>query len=152
MGRAGLRIGIARVFNQYLYGPFFSAYLESLGLPPENIVWSDVTSEKLYREGAKRGAIDPCYPSKVAVAHVHNLLYKHHRRMPLRPFLCRSSMSSAVRSSDVRARTPAHRGRNTACCAAAFRTDGDVFAAAADRVFAPTLKFPGDPAARTPDV
>ena len=44
--RAGLRIGIARVFNQYLYGPSFSPYLEGLGVAPENIAWSDVTSEK----------------------------------------------------------------------------------------------------------
>ena len=81
--RANARVGMARIFNQYLYAPFFSAYLESLGLPPENIVWSDITNEKLYREGARRGAIDPCYPSKVAIAHVHNLIYKHHARKPL---------------------------------------------------------------------
>lgn len=79
-GCGDVRIGIARVFNQYLYAPFFSAYLESLGVSPRNIVWSDVTSDRLYREGAGNGAIDPCYPSKVVVAHVHNLIFKHHVR------------------------------------------------------------------------
>ena len=47
-------------------GPFFTAYFESLGLKAENLFWSDYTTEQLYKEGAKRGAIDPCFPSKVA--------------------------------------------------------------------------------------
>jgi predicted nucleotide-binding protein (sugar kinase/HSP70/actin superfamily) len=32
----------------------------------------------MWIEGGKYGSIDPCYPSKVAQAHVHNLLFKHH--------------------------------------------------------------------------
>ena len=48
-----------------------------------NIVYSDVTTNEMYRAGASRGAIDPCFPSKVALAHVHNLLYVKHRRAPL---------------------------------------------------------------------
>ena len=31
-------------------------------------------------EGGKYGSIDPCYPSKVAQAHIHNLLFHHHSR------------------------------------------------------------------------
>jgi predicted CoA-substrate-specific enzyme activase len=81
--RNRLRIGIPRVFNQYLYGGFFSAYLQSLGVRPENIVWSDFTSDEMYRAAAGRGAIDPCFPSKIALAHVHNLLFQHHPRTPL---------------------------------------------------------------------
>jgi predicted nucleotide-binding protein (sugar kinase/HSP70/actin superfamily) len=50
---------------------------------PANIVYSDVTSTEMYRAGASRGAIDPCFPSKVALAHVHNLLYVKHRRKRL---------------------------------------------------------------------
>ena len=50
---------------------------------PENIVYSDFTSEELYKEGAKRGAIDPCFPSKLGIPHVHNLLYKVHAKKPL---------------------------------------------------------------------
>ena len=53
------------------------------GVKPENLVYSDYTSEELYKAGAKRGAIDPCFPSKVGIPHVHNLLYVHHKKKPL---------------------------------------------------------------------
>jgi activator of 2-hydroxyglutaryl-CoA dehydratase/predicted nucleotide-binding protein (sugar kinase/HSP70/actin superfamily) len=81
--RAKLRVGIPRVLNMYAYAPLFSSYLESLGVRAENIVYSDVTTGELYREGSSRGSIDPCYPSKIAIAHVHNLLFKQHQRKPL---------------------------------------------------------------------
>jgi len=81
--RAGLRIGIPRVLNQYTCNPMFSAYFESLGIPADNLVYSDYTSEELYKAGAKRGSIDPCFPSKVGIPHVHNLLYVHHKKKPL---------------------------------------------------------------------
>ncbi len=74
--REQVRVGIPRVFNQYLYGGFFAAYLESLGVPRARIVWSDFTTDAMYRNAAGRGAIDPCFPSKAALAHVHNLLRK----------------------------------------------------------------------------
>ena len=81
--RAEIRIGIPRVLNMYSMAPIFSAYFESLGVQPENLVYSDYTNEQLYKEGAKRGAIDPCFPSKVAIPHVHNLLYFHHAKKKL---------------------------------------------------------------------
>jgi predicted CoA-substrate-specific enzyme activase len=81
--RESVRIGIPRVLNQYSVNPLFSAYFESLGINHRNLVYSDYTTEQLYKEGAKRGAIDPCFPSKVAIPHVHNLLYVHHRKKPL---------------------------------------------------------------------
>ncbi|MCY1010288.1 acyl-CoA dehydratase activase-related protein [Nannocystis pusilla] len=81
--RATLRIGIPRVLNQYSQNPFFSAYFEALGVPAKNIVYSDFTSEELYKEGAKRGAIDPCFPSKVCIAHMHNLVETKHKKRPL---------------------------------------------------------------------
>ena len=71
------------MLNQYSQNPFFSAYFESLGVSPKNIVYSDFTSEELYKEGAKRGAIDPCFPSKVCIAHMHNLLEHKHKKKPL---------------------------------------------------------------------
>ncbi len=83
-GRRGqVRVGIPRVFNFYALAPFFTGYLESLGVDPKNIVFSDFTSMEMYRTGATRGAIDPCFPSKVALAHVHNLLFVKHKRTPL---------------------------------------------------------------------
>ncbi len=81
--RKRLRIGIPRVLDLYHFAPLFSGYLESLGLAASNIVYSDFTSEQLYREGARRGAVDPCFPSKVVNSHVHNLIEVHHRRRPL---------------------------------------------------------------------
>jgi predicted nucleotide-binding protein (sugar kinase/HSP70/actin superfamily) len=81
--RAAVRIGIPRVLALYAYAPFINCYLESLGIQPGNIVYSDFTSEEMFRIGSKRGSIDPCYPSKLGLAHVHNLLFERHRRNPL---------------------------------------------------------------------
>src|SRR5437667_3888246 len=72
--RQNLRIGIPRVLNAYVYAPLFNAYLQALGVPSENIVYSDYTSGELYRAGSSRGAIDPCFPAKIGIAHVHNLI------------------------------------------------------------------------------
>jgi activator of 2-hydroxyglutaryl-CoA dehydratase/predicted nucleotide-binding protein (sugar kinase/HSP70/actin superfamily) len=76
--RSTVRIGMPRVLNMYAQAPFFMAYFQSLGVKPKNLVWSDFTTEELYKEGAKRGSIDPCFPSKVCIPHVHNLLYTKH--------------------------------------------------------------------------
>jgi activator of 2-hydroxyglutaryl-CoA dehydratase/predicted nucleotide-binding protein (sugar kinase/HSP70/actin superfamily) len=81
--RGMLRVGIPRVLNLYALAPLFSAYLESVGVHGDNIVYSDITSGELYRAGSSRGAIDPCFPSKVVVPHVHNLIYVKHARKPL---------------------------------------------------------------------
>jgi activator of 2-hydroxyglutaryl-CoA dehydratase/predicted nucleotide-binding protein (sugar kinase/HSP70/actin superfamily) len=81
--RGKLRIGIPRVLNIYVYAPLFNAYFESLGVQPENIIYSDYTSPELYRAGASRGAIDPCYPAKIGISHVHNLIQEKHRKKPL---------------------------------------------------------------------
>ena len=81
--RRKLRIGIPRVLNIYTYAPLFNAYFESLGIQPENIIYSDYTSSELYRAGASRGAIDPCFPAKIGISHVYNLIQEKHRKKPL---------------------------------------------------------------------
>ena len=81
--RGKLRIGIPRVLNIYTYAPLFNGYFESLGVQPENIVYSDYTSSELYRAGASRGAIDPCFPAKIGISHVYNLIQEKHRKKPL---------------------------------------------------------------------
>jgi predicted CoA-substrate-specific enzyme activase len=81
--RSSVRVGIPRVFNLYAYAPLFSGYLESLGVPPAHIVYSDQTTTELFKAGTSRGSIDPCFPSKVALAHVHNLLHVKHAKAPL---------------------------------------------------------------------
>ena len=82
-GRKKIRIGIPRVLNIYTYAPLFNAYFESLGVAPENIIYSDYTSSDLYRAGASRGAIDPCFPAKIGISHVYNLIQEKHRKKPL---------------------------------------------------------------------
>jgi predicted CoA-substrate-specific enzyme activase len=81
--RPNLRIGIPRVLNAYVYAPLFNAYFEGLGLKSENLVYSDYTSPELYRAGASRGSIDPCFPAKIGIAHVHNLLTVKAAKKPL---------------------------------------------------------------------
>jgi activator of 2-hydroxyglutaryl-CoA dehydratase/predicted nucleotide-binding protein (sugar kinase/HSP70/actin superfamily) len=81
--RETLRIGMPRVLNMYVYAPFFSGYFESLGVPGGNLVYSDFTSGELYRDGSGRGAIDPCFPAKIGIPHVHNLLFTKHARKKL---------------------------------------------------------------------
>ncbi len=81
--RPKLRIGIPRVLNMYAYAPLFSAYLQSLGVAAENIVYSDFTTNEMYRAGSSRGSIDPCFPSKITIAHFSNLIYAKHVRQPL---------------------------------------------------------------------
>jgi len=81
--RKDFRIGIPRLLNTYTYAPLFNAYFASLGIQAENIVYSDYTTPELYRAGASRGAVDPCYPSKIGIAHVYNLLAVKHSKKPL---------------------------------------------------------------------
>ncbi len=81
--RATYRVGMPRVLNMYLYAPLFSAYLESLGMEPENIIYSEFTTQEMYRAGAGRGAIDPCFPSKIGIPHVYNLIFQKHAKKPL---------------------------------------------------------------------
>jgi len=127
--RSELRIGMPRVLNMYSQAPVFSAYFTSLGIKAENIVFSDYTTEELYKEGAKRGAIDPCFPSKLGIPHVHNLLYKMHAKKPLDiiffPMIdCLTSdlhSIQASRSCPTVASTPE-------AVKAAFIKEGDLFA------------------------
>jgi predicted nucleotide-binding protein (sugar kinase/HSP70/actin superfamily) len=81
--REKVSIGIPRVLGMFAYAPLLNGYFESLGIPPGNIVYSDFTNDEMFRLGSKRGSIDPCYPSKLALAHVHNLLFEKHKRKPL---------------------------------------------------------------------
>ncbi|MSQ02857.1 MAG: CoA activase [Myxococcales bacterium] len=74
-----IRIGMPRVLNMYSTGPFFRTFLEVLGLPKENIVWSNATTEEMWAEGGRYGSIDPCFPSKVTQSHVHELVFHLHK-------------------------------------------------------------------------
>ena len=64
--------------DRYSTAPFFRTYFEALGIPKKNVVFSEPTNEEMWVEGGKYGSIDPCFPSKVVQAHVHNLLFRKH--------------------------------------------------------------------------
>ena len=81
--RKDVRVGIPRVLNLFSTGPFWRTYLEAVGVDSRNVVFSDETSEEMWQAGCKYGSVDPCYPSKVVQAHIHNLLFKHHEKKPL---------------------------------------------------------------------
>jgi predicted CoA-substrate-specific enzyme activase len=127
--RSETRIGMPRVLNMYSQTPIFTGYFAALGIKAENMVYSDFTSEELYKEGAKRGAIDPCFPSKLGIPHVHNLLYKVHAKKPLDiiffPMIdCLTTELHSVQSSrscPTVAATPE-------AVKAAFTKEGDLFA------------------------
>jgi predicted nucleotide-binding protein (sugar kinase/HSP70/actin superfamily) len=126
--RGEIRIGMPRVLNMYSQTPIFTGYFASLGLKAENIVYSDYTSEELYKEGAKRGAIDPCFPSKLGIPHVHNLLYRVHAKKPIDiiffPMIdCLTSPLSHVQAS----RTCPTVATTPEAVKAAFTKEGDLF-------------------------
>ena len=72
--REQIHIGIPRVLNLYTYAPLFSAYFESLGVPAKNLHYSHFSDSKRYLQASGFLPIDPCYPSKVAVSHVYELV------------------------------------------------------------------------------
>jgi predicted nucleotide-binding protein (sugar kinase/HSP70/actin superfamily) len=80
--RTKWRVGIPRVLNMYSTAPFFRTFFEVLGVRPKNIVFSDPSSEEMFAEGGKYGSVDPCYPSKVAQAHFHQLFFHKHEQTP----------------------------------------------------------------------
>ena len=81
--RRRIRIGIPRVLNLYSSAPVWRTYFETLGIAEANVVFSDPTSEEMWAEGSRYGSIDPCYPSKVSQAHIHNLIFKKHAKHKL---------------------------------------------------------------------
>jgi activator of 2-hydroxyglutaryl-CoA dehydratase/predicted nucleotide-binding protein (sugar kinase/HSP70/actin superfamily) len=81
--REDIRIGIPRVLNLWTTAPLWRTYFETLGIHTRNVVFSDETSEEMWQAGGKYGSIDPCYPGKVAQAHIHDLLFNHHEKKAL---------------------------------------------------------------------
>jgi len=69
--RGGYTVAIPKILNMFSFTPLFTAYFETLGI---KVVFSDFTNQKLWENGNKWGAIDPCFPAKVAPAHIWQLL------------------------------------------------------------------------------
>ncbi|HMS65533.1 MAG TPA: BadF/BadG/BcrA/BcrD ATPase family protein, partial [Ignavibacteria bacterium] len=126
--RKKIVIGIPRVLNMYQHTPFFTAYFEALGIMPGNFVFSEFTSEEMYKAGAKRGSIDPCFPSKVAIPHIHNLLYVQHKKKKI-DFLFSpivDSMPSDLEYAQAHTACPTITATIEAA-KAAFTKEGDLF-------------------------
>jgi activator of 2-hydroxyglutaryl-CoA dehydratase/predicted nucleotide-binding protein (sugar kinase/HSP70/actin superfamily) len=138
--RESFRIGIPKMLNQYSTNPLFSGYFESLGIRSQNLVYSDYTNEELYKEGAKRGAIDPCFPSKLGIPHVHNLIFKQHEKKPLDVIffpMIDDLPSELVKTQDCRA-CPTVTATPEAV-KAAFTKEGDLFAKKGIRYMCPLV-------------
>lgn len=140
---AETRIGIPRVLNLYTTAPYFRTYLEALGIPKANVVFSDETTEEMWMEGGKYGSIDPCYPSKVAQAHIHNLLFHHHKEhRPLAAILFPILTHVPTFNKNVQdsASCPIVAGAPEVM-KAAFTKEVDFFAQRGIRYLAPALNF-----------
>ncbi|MFV8753785.1 BadF/BadG/BcrA/BcrD ATPase family protein [Nannocystaceae bacterium ST9] len=73
-----VRVGMPRILGMYSEAPFFRTYFEALGMPKQNVVFSEPTDEPMWLEGGRYGSVDPCFPAKAAQAHIHNLLFHKH--------------------------------------------------------------------------
>jgi activator of 2-hydroxyglutaryl-CoA dehydratase/predicted nucleotide-binding protein (sugar kinase/HSP70/actin superfamily) len=144
--RSTFRIGIPRVLNAYTYAPLFQGYFQSLGIPAANIVYSAETSAELYRAGSSRGAVDPCFPSKVALAHVHDLLQTQHARKPLNAiwFPMYDTLTTPLRNLTGSCACPTVTA-TPAAARAAFTKERDLFAEHGITYVDPILNLQDEP-------
>jgi predicted CoA-substrate-specific enzyme activase len=136
------RVGIPRVLNMYSTAPFFRTYFEVLGVRPKNVVFSEPSSEEMFAEGGKYGSVDPCYPSKVAQAHFHQLLFHKHQQTPLDAifFPILTHVPSFVTGAVDYASCPIVAGTPDVM-KAAFTKEQDYFANRGIRYLAPAFSF-----------
>lgn len=68
------KIGFPRILTMYYeMFPFWSAFFTELGY---EIVLSDMTTKKIIHMGVENAVAETCFPVKVALGHVHNLMDK----------------------------------------------------------------------------
>jgi predicted CoA-substrate-specific enzyme activase len=144
--RAEFRLGIPRVLNIYTYAPVFNGYFQALGLKGENIVYSDYTTSELYRAGSTRGAIDPCFPSKIGIAHTHNLIFLKHAKKKLDAifFPMMDVLSSPLVKLTGTNACPTVTATPTTV-KAAFTKEADVFAEHGLQYLSPIINFTNRP-------
>ncbi len=113
-----------------------------MGVPGENIVYSDFTNHEMYKAGANRGAVDPCFPSKIGIPHVYNLIYAKHAKKPLDaiffPMLDVLTTSLKVCSGSNACPTVT---ATPNAVKAAFTKEGDLFAASGITYLDPILNM-----------
>ncbi len=140
-----VRVGIPRVLNMYTVGPFFRTYFETLGVPRQNVVFSNATTEEMFMEGGRYGSIDPCFPSKVTQAHVHELIHHIHTDPKKGPldyiyYPCLTHIPSWVQNTMDNACCPIVAG-NPNVVKAAFTKETDFFARAGIEYVDAALSF-----------
>ncbi len=143
--RKSLRVGIPRVLNIYSTAPFIRTYFETLGLGRSNVVFSDHMTEEIWVEGGKYGSIDPCFPSKGAQAHIHNLLFHKHEPERKRPlnyifFPILTHVNNFVEDTQDNASCPIVAGTPDVM-KAAFTKEVDFFKERGIEYLAPALSF-----------
>lgn len=140
--RRGLRIGIPRILASYSLAPFFRAYLEAIGIESRNIVFSEETTRDMWIEGGRYAAIDPCYPSKAALAHVYRLVghAKGHRPLDYLWFPAVKTMTTYVSHVVDSTSCPVVSG-TPKVVAAALTKEKDLFAAAHVEYVTDILEF-----------
>ncbi|MCX7705796.1 MAG: acyl-CoA dehydratase activase [bacterium] len=69
-----LRIGIPRSMLTYEFFPFWNTFFRKLGF---SVVLSDETNRKIINSGLEATAAETCFPIKVVLGHVQNLLSKN---------------------------------------------------------------------------
>ncbi len=143
--RKSIRIGIPRALNVYTIAPFLRTYFETLGIPKQNVVFSEPTSEEMFQKGARYGSIDPCFPSKVVQAHVHQLLFEAHQPLKQRAlsyvfFPILTHVASFVEDTMDNASCPIVAG-TPEVIRAAFTKEVDFFAERGLEYLTPALTF-----------
>ena len=68
-----IRIGMPRALLFYELYPFWQAFFKELGC---EVVVSDPTTKRIIHDGAERSVAETCFPMKVALGHVLNLMDK----------------------------------------------------------------------------
>ena len=131
-------IGMPRVLNMYTLSPFFGAYFEALGVNFRNVIYSDYTDPLMWYKGSRRGSIDQCFPSKVAIAHVHNLIYDQKRKPDIIFFPIIQKLSTELVNSVDSAACPTV-SITPEVVKAAFTKEGDIFAENGMQYLAPSL-------------
>ena len=136
--RENIIVGMPRVLNMYTLSPFFGAYFEALGLSFRNVVYSDYTDPVMWYKGSRRGSIDQCFPSKVAIAHVHNLIYDAKKKPDIIFFPIVQKLPTELIDSVDSAACPTV-SISPEVCKAAFTKEGDTFAQEGIQYLAPSF-------------
>jgi predicted CoA-substrate-specific enzyme activase len=74
----GELIGIPKILNICDFLPFWKAFLTELGF---SIVISDITNNKIIKEGVENIIVESCFPIKLAHGHILNLIHKGVKRI-----------------------------------------------------------------------